>query len=335
MPDSTAVLAASGLTDAIVKFTNTFGAIIAFVAVLLLVFFLAGMVTGRMARPLAVLVFVGPAVLLVTVGLVVPALRTAYLSFYNLDSTKFLGTANYTWAITTDDIHKVLLNTALWIIVAPVVTTALGLAVAVLVDRLKRQAVYKSLIFLPMAISFVGASIIWKFVYDFRDPSRPQIGLLSQICMALGWSHPPNWILSQPLNTFLLMVIMVWVQTGFAMVVLSAAIKAIPDEIVEAARMDGAKGGRLFFYVTIPMIRNTLIVVLTTVMITTLKVFDIVRTMTGGNFGTQVLANEMYSQSFVQGNNGRGAALAVILFVAVLPLVGYNIVQLRKERATR
>jgi len=127
----------------------------------------------------------------------------------------------------------------------------------------------------------------------------------------------------------------IWVQTGFAMVVLSAAVKAIPDEIIEAARMDGATGARLFFNVTIPMIRNTLVVVLTTVMITTLKVFDIVRTMTGGNFGTQILANEMYSQSFVESNVGRGSALAIILFVAVLPLVGYNIVQLRRERATR
>jgi len=335
MPDSTSVLAASTLSDALVKFTNTFGAILAFVAVILLVFFAAGRATGRLAKPVAVVVFVGPAIVLLTAGLVVPALRTAFLSFYNSDSSKNVGVKNYQWAFTTDDIHRVLINTALWIVVAPLVTTALGLSIAVLADRLKRQSVYKSLIFLPMAISFVGASIIWKFVYDYREASRPQIGLLSQLCMALGWSHPPNWILSAPLNTFLLMVIMVWVQTGFAMVVLSAAIKAIPDEIVEAARMDGARGGRLFFYVTVPMIRNTLVVVLTTVMITTLKVFDIVRTMTGGNFKTQVLANEMYSQSFVQGDNGRGAALAVILFVAVLPLVGYNIVQLRRERATR
>jgi alpha-glucoside transport system permease protein len=210
----------------------------------------------------------------------------------------------------------------------------LGLALALLVDRLKGQAVYKSLIFMPMAVSFVGASFIWRFVYETRGPAQPQIGLLSQIAILLGFD-PPNWILTQPLNTFLLMVIMVWVQTGFAMVVLSAALKAVPDDVIEAARMDGAHGGRLLFFVTIPMIRNTLIVVLTTVMITTLKVFDIVRTMTGGNFGTQVLANEMYSQSFVQFNNGRGSALATILFLAVLPLVIYNIVQLRRERETR
>jgi alpha-glucoside transport system permease protein len=181
----------------------------------------------------------------------------------------------------------------------------------------------------------VGASIIWKLVYDYRDPTQPQVGLLNQVVMALGWDNPPNWLLTTPLNTFLLMVILVWVQTGFAMVVLSAAIKGIPDDIIEAARIDGAKGRSMFLRVTVPMIRATLVVVLVTVMITTLKIFDIVRTTTGGNFGTQVLANEMYDQSFVQANTGRGAALAVILFVAVLPLVVYNVIQLRKERATR
>ena len=228
-----------------------------------------------------------------------------------------------------------LFRSLLWIVIAPIVTTLLGLSFALLVDRMKGQAFYKSLIFMPMAVSFVGASFIWRFVYEARDPAQPQIGLLSQIVIALGVKNPPNWILQQPLNTFLLMVIMVWVQTGFAMVVLSAALKAVPDDIIEAARMDGAHGGRLLFFVTIPMIRNTIIVVLTTVMITTLKVFDIVRTMTGGNFGTQVLSNEMYSKSFVQFNIGRGSALATILFLAVLPLVIYNIVQLRRERETR
>jgi alpha-glucoside transport system permease protein len=321
--------------DALTKFGNAAGAIVVFVGVLLLIFFAAGRASGRITKPLAVAIFLGPAVLLLMVGLVIPAIRTIYLSFLNDDSTRYLGGKNYGWAFTTSDIHQVLLNTLFWILVAPVVATILGLVLALLVDRLKRQALYKSLIFMPMAISFVGASIIWKFVYNSRDPSQPQIGLLSQICIWLGWHNPPNWILSHPLNNFLLMVIMVWVQTGFAMVVLSAAIKAIPDEITEAAVLDGARGWRLFQHVTIPMIRNTLVVVLTTVMITTLKLFDIIRTMTGGNFGTQVLANEMYSQSFVEDNVGRGSALAVILFVAVLPLVGYNIVQLRRERATR
>lgn len=323
------------LTDAVVKFTNTFGTIAGFLAILLLVFYAAGRATGRISRPLTIVVFLGPAILLLLIGLVIPALRTILLSFYNSDSTNFLGVDNYTWAFSTSAIQKVLFNTLIWIIVAPVVTTLLGLAMALLVDRMKRQAFYKSLIFMPMAVSFVGASFIWRFIYEDRAPDQAQVGLLSQVMMLFGWDDPPNWILEQPLNNFLLMVIMIWVQTGFAMVVLSAAIKAVPDEITEAARMDGAQGGRLLLYVTIPMIRNTLIVVLTTVMITTLKVFDIVRTMTGGNYGTQILANEMYSQSFTLFNNGRGSALAVILFAAVLPLVIYNIIQLRKERAVR
>ncbi|WP_329568068.1 carbohydrate ABC transporter permease [Kitasatospora sp. NBC_01266] len=335
MPVTSPLFADSAWNDAAIKLGNSFGAIAGFLGILLVVFFVAGRATGRLGRPLAIAVFLGPAVLLLLVGLVAPLVRTVYLSFRNDDSSRFLGFKNYGWALTTDSIHQVLLNTALWLVVAPVVATGLGLVLALLVDRMRWQSLYKSLIFMPMAISLVGASIIWKFVYDTRDSAQAQIGLLSQVAIWLGWRNPPNWILSHPLNNFLLMVVMVWVQTGFAMVVLSAAIKAIPDEVTEAARLDGASGLRLFWYVTVPMIRTTLVVVLTTVMIVTLKAFDIVRTMTGGNFGTQVLANEMYSQSFVQFNVGRGSALAVILFIAVLPLVGYNIVQLRKERATR
>jgi alpha-glucoside transport system permease protein len=323
------------LSDALIKFTNTFVAVAAFLGIVLLVFYVAGRVSGRITRPLTATVFLGPAVVLLLVGLVIPAIGTFYLSFKNADGDKFIGWENYSWSFTSEGIREVLLNTLVWIIVAPVVTTVLGLAMAVLVDRMPRQSFYKSLIFLPMAVSFVGASFIWRFVYEARAPGEPQIGLLSQVVIALGWKNPPNWILEHPLNNFLLMVIMIWVQTGFAMVVLSAAIKAIPDEITEAARMDGAQAGKLFWYVTVPMIRNTLVVVLTTVMITTLKVFDIVRVMTGGNFRTQVLANEMYSQRFTQFNVGRGSTLAVILFAVVLPLVVYNIVQLRKERATR
>nr|BEK68490.1 hypothetical protein KPHV_57170 [Kitasatospora purpeofusca] len=328
-------LAAGAWGDAMVKFGNGLGAIAGFVGILLLVFLVAGRASGRIARPLAVLVLLGPALVLLLLGLVAPLVRTVYLSLYSDDSSRFVGGANFGWALTTGSVREVLVNTLLWLVIAPLAATGLGLVLALLVDRMRGQAVYKSLIFMPMAISLVGASIIFKFVYESRDPSQRQIGLLSQLAIWLGWDAPPNWMLAQPLNTFLLMAVMVWVQTGFAMVVLSAAIKAIPDEVTEAARLDGAQGLRLFRHITVPMIRTTVVVVLTTVMITTLKAFDIVRTMTGGNFGTQVLANEMYSQSFVQFNTGRGSALAVILFLAVLPLVAYNILQLRKERAVR
>jgi len=327
----------SVLTDAATKFGQVIEALAVFAAIMILILFLVGRVTGRLQRPLTAAVFLGPAVVLLIIGLVYPAIRTFYLSLRGADliNAKFIGTKNYVWAFTSDNVRDILVTTLLWIIIAPVVATALGLTLALLVDRLRGQAVYKSLIFMPMAISFVGASIIWKLVYDYKDQSLPQTGLLSQVVMWLGWKNPPNWLLTSPLNNFLLMVILVWVQTGFAMVVLSAAIKGIPDDVVEAARIDGAKGMSMFARVTVPMIRATLVVVLVTVMITTLKIFDIVRTTTGGNFGTQVLANEMYDQSFVSANTGRGAALAVILFVAVLPLVVYNVIQLRKERANR
>lgn len=327
---------ASTLSDSVSKFGMVLAAVAIFLAVVLVIFFLASQAQGKLSRYLAMAVFLGPAFVLLVVGLLWPAVRTIWFGFHGESGTNWIGFDNYKWIFTTHRIvSEVLLNTLLWIAIAPIVTTALGLGLALLVDRLRGEAVYKSLIFLPMAVSFVGASIIWKFVYDYKDPSQPQIGILNQTVIALGWHNPPNWILSKPLNTFLLMVILVWVQTGFAMVVLSAAIKAIPQDIVEAAEVDGARGAKLLLRVKLPLIRSTMIVVLTTIMITTLKIFDIVRTMTGGNFGTQVLANEMFSQSFEQYNTGRGSALAVILFLGVLPLVGYNIVQLRRERGNR
>ena len=332
-----AVITASTLTNSAGKIGQVIAVVAVFMAILLVIFFAAGRATGRFQRPLTITIFLGPALVLLLVGLVIPAIRTFYLSLHGaaVKNPPYVGFKNYSWAFTDGAEQQVLLNTLLWLVVAPVVATAIGLLIALGVDRMKSQAVVKSLIFMPMAISFVGASIIWKFVYDYRDPAEAQDGLLSQVVIALGWKHPPNWISSHPLNNFLLMVIMIWVETGFAMVILSAAIKAIPDDVIEAARVDGAYGFRLFRSVQIPMIRSTLVVVLTTVMIATLKIFDIVRTVTGGNFGTNTLSNDMYSKTFVEFNIGRGAALAVIIFVAVVPLLVYNIVQLRKERATR
>jgi alpha-glucoside transport system permease protein len=301
----------------------------------LIVFLVAGRVSGRFQGPVAMGVLLGPAIVLLLIGLVVPAIRTIAASLYNDTGAKFIGLANYGWIFTTDNNRQILINTVAWIIIAPLASVAFGLTLALLLDRMRRESIPKSLIFMPMAISFVGASIIWKLVYEYREPSGPQVGLLSQVAMWLGVDDPPNWILAMPWNNLLLMVIMIWIQTGFAMVVLSAAIKAIPSDVIEAATLDGATGWRLFQRVTIPMIRGTLIVVLTTVMIATLKIFDIVRVMTNGNFGTQIVANEMYSQSFVQFDYGRGSALAVVLFIGVVPLVVYNVIQLRKERAIR
>jgi len=307
----------------------------AFAAIVYLVFLLASRVNVRTQEWLKYAVFLAPAVLLLLIGLVYPTLRTLVMSFMNADSTEFVGLDNYVWSFTIPEILIVLRNTAIWVLVVPILSTLLGLAIAYMTDRMKRPGIVKSLIFLPMAISFVGAGVIWKFVYSFQpNLDKPDIGLFSAVSKALGFT-PPNWLLEAPTNTLLLILVMIWIQTGFCMVVISAAMKNVPDEVVEAAMLDGAGNWKRFLRVTIPMIRSTVIVVLTTTAIGTLKVFDIVRTMTGGNFETNVIANEMYSQSFRQMNYGQGSALAVILLLCVLPIIAYNIRQLRRERTER
>ncbi len=310
-------------------------ALLAFAAIVLLVFLLAERASVRAQEWLKYLVFIAPAILLLLIGLIYPAIRTLVLSFMDAKSEEFVGFDNFVWAFTIPEIIIVLRNTAIWVFVVPIFSTAIGLAIAYMTDRMKRPGIIKSLIFMPMAISFVGASVIWKFVYSYEpNDKRPEIGLLSAISKAINGSAP-NWLLEMPLNTFLLIVVMVWIQTGFAMVVLAAAMKNIPDEVVEAAMLDGATPIKRFFQVTIPMIRATVVVVLTTITIATLKVFDVVRTMTGGNFQTNVIANEMYSQAFRQMNYGTGSALAIILFIGIIPIIWYNIRQLRRERTER
>ncbi|MFI6782929.1 carbohydrate ABC transporter permease [Micromonospora sp. NPDC050276] len=284
----------------------------------------------RQREGLFALFFMLPTVLLLTIGLVVPAIRTTLLSLMDKDSNEWVGLANYRWMFSDDSIIRVLTNSLIWVILVPLVATGFGLIYAVLVDKARFEAVAKSLIFLPMAISFVGASIIWKFVYAYRGDGD-QIGLLNHIVVSLG-GEPKQWLLESPLNTLLLIVIMVWIQAGFAMVVLSAAIKAIPGDIVEAARLDGVSPWEMFWRITMPTIRPALIVVVVTLSIATLKVFDIVRTATNGNYDTSVIANEMYNQAFRYGENGQGSALAVFLFILVIPIVIYQIRNLRQQR---
>jgi alpha-glucoside transport system permease protein len=307
-------------------------AIALFLVVVGVVLVLADRVKSRRGEVLQTTAFVLPAVLMISFGLLYPAVRTVWESFRNSASTAYVGWDNYHHIFTDHDELQILRNTALWVVVTPVVATLIGLVYAVLVDRARFEKAAKALIFLPMAISLVGASLIWKFVYDYRATENPQIGLANQIIKWLGMDTY-RFLLNEPWNTFFLIVIMIWVQAGFAMTVLSASIKSIPDDIVEAARLDGVSGFRMFRFITVPMIRPSLIVVLTTISITTLKVFDIVRTATGGNFGTSVLAYDFYVQSFRSFNTGLGAALAVLLFLLVTPIVIYNIRQMRRLEA--
>ena len=284
--------------------------------------------------------FLGPALALLGVGLIYPFFRTLYLSFFNGDASEFVGIDNYKWIVDNHDTLLMLRNTFFWVVCVPLLSTAFGLIYAVLVDKARGEGIAKSLIFMPMAISLVGATIIWKFVYAYREPDEDQIGLLNQILVAFG-GEPQRFLSDHPpANTFFMIVMLIWIQAGFAMVILSAAIKAIPAEIVEAAKLDGANPWQMFWRVTMPSIRPAVIVVVVTITIATLKVFDIVRTATGGNFESSVLANEMFQQAFRSGvgaesGAGRGAALAVLLFVLVIPIVVYQARQLRHRTESR
>lgn len=303
-----------------------------FVGVMAAVLVIADRAKSKRGELLQTTVFILPAVVMIAFGLLYPGLRTIFESFRNAASTEFVGLDNYQTVFTDKYQLNVLRNTAMWVIVTPILSTLIGLVYAVLIDRSRFERFAKSLIFLPMAISLVGASLIWKFVYDYRAAENVQIGLANQILKSLGFDTY-RFLLTEPWNNLFLIVIMIWVQAGFAMTVLSASIKAIPDDIVEAARLDGVSGFKMFRHITVPSIRPSLIVVLTTISITTLKVFDIVRTATGGNFDTSVLAYEFYVQSFRSFNNGLGAALATLLFALVTPIVIYNIRQMRKLEA--
>jgi len=304
-----------------------------FAAVVGLVMFVVDRAPKKRRDVVQLVAFLAPACILLAVGLIWPAARTTYLSFFSR-SGQWAGLDNFIWIFTQEDALITVRNTVIWVVLVPLLSTAIGLAYAIFIDKSRGERFFKALVFMPMAISFVGASIIWRFVYEYRQSGDPQIGLLNQIVTLFG-AEPVRWIQEPPINTFLLIVVMIWIQTGFAMVVLSAAIKGIPTEQIEAAQLDGTNAWQRFLNVTLPGIRGSLVVVLTTISIATLKVFDIVRTMTAGNFETSVIANEMVTQAFRAGEVGRGSALAVVLFILVLPIVIYNIRLLRQQREIR
>jgi alpha-glucoside transport system permease protein len=289
---------------------------------------------GVWTQRLMPFVFVGPGVAILAWYLAIPALRTLFLSFYGASGEKFVGFDNYIFAFTDRIMLEAFRNNLLWMIFGTFFCVSLGLLIAVLADRSRYESVYKAIIFMPMAISFVGAGVIWKFVYTYKGEGSGilEIGLLNAIVTAFG-GQPQPWLQQPPWNNFLLIVIMVWLQTGFALVVISSAIKGISSEVLEAARVDGANEIQIFFRIIIPSIQGTLLTVTTTIVIFSLKLFDIVRVMTGGNNGTDVIANEFYLQRFTYGNAGRASAIAIVLLVAVIPVMIYNLRQFRERKA--
>ncbi|SBS71307.1 ABC-type sugar transport systems, permease components [uncultured Microbacterium sp.] len=279
------------------------------------------------------ILFGAPAAILLLIGLIYPAIATVVQSFFDKTGKEFVGLENYVWAFTNPQGFWSVINSIIWVIVAPLVATVVGLAYAVFIDRARGEKVLKVLIFMPFAISFVGAGIIWKFIYDYRQ--EDQVGLLNAIVTAFG-GEPVSWLAAQPLiNTFLLLVVFIWSQTGLAMVILSAAVKAVPTEQNEAASLDGANAWERFRNVTVPGIRSSIVVVITTVAIGALKVYDIVAVMTGGRSDTTVLAFEMVNQQQRFQSYGHSAALAVVLFIFVIPLIVFNVIQIRKQREIR
>jgi len=274
--------------------------------------------------------FVAPALILLLIGLVFPVIQTFGASMLNSRGTTFVGLDNFVWIFTQPQGIRTIVNTIVWVLIAPIASTVIGLVYAYFIDKTRGEKVYKILVFLPMAISFVGASIIWRFMYTARPADAEQIGFVNQLIVWLGGSPVP-FLQVEPWNTLFLIIVFVWIYTGFAMVVLSAAIKGVPTEQLEAAELDGANAYERFMNVVVPGIRPSLIVVLTTIAIASMKIFDIVRTMTAGANDTSVIANEMYQQ-FRSFEAGRSAAYAVVLFILVLPLVIYNARQLKAQR---
>lgn len=287
----------------------------------------------KIARKLQPFVFVGPAVVIMGWFLAVPVVRSLIASFRNYLGTAWVGLENYKFAFTDPRMLETFRNNLLWLVFGTFFSVAFGLLIATLADRSKAEVLYKSIIFTPYALSFVGAGVIWKFIYTYKGTGVGirEIGLLNAVVTALGGTPQP-WLNLTPWNNFFLIVIMVWLQTGYAMVILSSAIKGVPAELLEAARIDGANEFKIFFSIIIPYIKGTLLTVTTTIIIFSLKTFDIVRVMTGGNNGTNVIANEFYLQSFTYNHAGRASAIAIILLLLVTPVIINNIRSFNQQR---
>ena len=278
--------------------------------------------------------WIGPVFLFLILYLIYPTINTIYLSFYNADSSKYVGLSNFIAIFTTPDLLLVLRNNAYWLVLLTLLTVTIGLLMAVFLDRVSYEAVAKAIIFLPMAISFVAAGVIWKLMYDYQPPGHPQTGTLNAVLTSLG-GQPIPWLIDPRFNNLALILIGVWMWTGFSLVILSAGLKSIPTEILEAARVDGANEWQVLMRITVPMLGSTIAVVATTMIIYALKAFDIVYVMTNGNFNTDVIANRMYNEMFTYLDFGKASAIAVILLLAIIPVMLININRFRAQESTR
>jgi alpha-glucoside transport system permease protein len=296
-------------------------------------------------KPITPWLYLVPSLIVMITFIVYPGINTFYLSLRNADNTAWASTAckagescwgifeNYHYAITSEIMQTAFLNNIKWILIMVTGTVALGLLIAVLADRVRYESVAKSLIFLPMAISFVGAGVIWKFMYNYESGTN-QIGLLNAIITALG-GQPVSWLTEPQINTIALIVVGIWMWTGFCMTILAAGLRGVPEEILEAARVDGANEWMVFWKIMIPQVLPTITVVITTMVINVLKIFDIVYVMTGGNYGTEVIANRLYTEMYKSYQPGRASAIAVVLILVIIPAMIMNIRRFNEQEATR
>ena len=286
----------------------------------------------KLENSLRVVIFIAPAFIILFVFIIYPVFETIRLSFYDKIGREFLGWSNYAWAIKDPDFRRSILNNFGWLLIVPTLSTFFGLVIANLADRVSWGTIAKSIIFMPMAISFVGAGVIWKFIYDYRGPEQEQIGLLNAIVVAFGF-EPQAWLTIPIWNNLFLMAIMIWIQTGLALVIFSAALRSIPNETLDAARIDGASELKIFWSIIIPYLQQTILVIWTIITILVLKVFDIIYAMTNGQWQTEVLANLMYDWMFRGGgDSGRGSVLAFCIMIGVIPILGWNLYQHKKEQ---
>jgi alpha-glucoside transport system permease protein len=286
---------------------------------------------ANMVRPW---LFLAPAIIALGLYLAYPVFATFWLSLHQQRAgnvSEFVGLSNYSSMMAEPKFWESMRNNMLWLVFVPALATMFGLLVATLTDRIWWGNIAKSLIFMPMAISFVGASVIWKLIYDARPAGQDQIGILNALYLWFGGTDPQTWLTIPFWNNFFLMIVLVWIQSGFAMVILSAALRAIPEETIEAAILDGANPFQIFFKIKVPQIMGTIVVVWTTITITVLKVFDIVLAMTNGQWETQVLANYMFDKLFRAGDWGVGSASAMIIMLLVTPILVWNVYNARKE----
>lgn len=300
--------------------------------------FLLSLLPRKILKHIQWMAFLTPALVLVTLVLVIPIIQTIVWSFMDDRVNEWVGLENYVELFTDPGFLSVLLNNFLWVLVVPAITVAIGTAVATLSNQVgpTRERIFKSLIFMPMSISFVAAATIWSFNYTYVPPGRPEIGILNALVKSAGLETQPWLTLDQArLNSFLLMAVLVWLQVGYSMVIISAAIKAVPEETLEASRIDGANAWQIFARIILPQVWGTVMSVFVTVLILVMKIFDVVLAMTGGNFNTSVLALEWYRVFFESGDIGPASAIVVVLFVLIVPLMYVQIRTAKTQEALR